>query len=177
VVITAAGVKSKVSEASEMIVTCLSRGDRVYTFGCGGQMANAMHFAAELSGKYEQYEDSYPCICLGTNVVELTAITNDFGWDTVFERLIRAQARPGDIVVGFSVSGHADYYGAAVDAALGQRAGFISIVGADGRGFGGQKVLTIKGQWSSTPEHQEEQLRIIHEICHEVKKELSLREV
>lgn len=173
-VTTCEGIDRKVSEASEMIVQCLFRGNRVFTFGCGGQMANAMHFAAELSGKFEHYEDSYPCICLGTNVVELTAITNDFGWDTVFERLIRAQVGSGDVVVGFSVSGHGDYYGAAVDATLDKKAGFINIVGADGRGYGGQKVLTIKGQWSSTPEHQEEQLRILHGICLGVKKEMRL---
>ena len=165
-------VNSKVSEASDMIVECLSSGNKVFTFGCGGQMANAMHFAAELSGKFEKYEDPYPCVCLGTNVAELTAIVNDFGWDVTFSRLIKAQVKPYDVVVGFSISGNGEYYTKALYTALDCRAKFISVIGSDGRGFGGRNTLTIKGNHAETPNHQEEQLHIIHTLCRQVKATL-----
>lgn len=166
--------KMKVERAVDLIVERLRSGGKVWTFGCGGQMANAMHFAAELSGKFEEYEDPLPCVCLGTNPCELTAITNDFGWEWVFQRLIASQARKGDVVVGFTVSGQAAYYSKAVGAAVSQQAYFVNVTGAYGVSYEGTAgVIDLFGDWFSTPEHQEEQLSLVHHLCGHIKRKLA----
>lgn len=164
----------KVKRAIDLIVERLQSGGKVWTFGCGGQMANAMHFAAELSGKFEELEDPLPCVCLGVNPCEITAITNDFGWEWVFHRLITSQARKGDVVVGFTVSGQADYYAKAVEAAVTQKSYFVNIAGAFGTSYESYSgVVDLFGKWFATPEHQQEQLSLLHYMCREVKGKIS----
>lgn len=159
----------------EVIVERLYAGNRVWTFGCGGQMLNAMHFAAELSGKFEEHEGVLPCVCLGTNVGELTAITNDFGWDVVFERLILANVNTGDVVVGFTVSGQGEYYRRAAKAVLEKDGIFVNVVGGAGHVFDWGLSLVTRSE--DTPGIQEEQLRVIHKICGAVKGALEKEEV
>src|SRR4030042_7154913 len=161
------------SKVEELLVSRIMGGGRVFAFGCGGQMANAMHFAAELSGKFEEFEDPLPCICVGTNPCELTAITNDFGWDEVFERLVRAQVARGDIVVGFTVSGRGEYYSRAIRATVDKGAYFVNVAGAHGTEYGHLVgVFDLKGKWFGTPKCQEEQLNTVHRICRGVKKKV-----
>ena len=168
------GRDMRIQRAVDLLAERIQSRGKVWTFGCGGQMANAMHFAAELSGKFEEFEDPLPCVCLGTNPCELTAITNDFGWEWVFHRLIASQARKGDVVVGFTVSGQADYYAKAVEATVEQKAYFVNIAGAFGARYENYSgVLDLFGKWFSTPEHQEEQLNLLHHICREVKGKIS----
>lgn len=159
-----------VDAAVECIVECLEQGNKVLVFGCGGQAANAMHFEAELAGKFEEFEDPLPCICLGLNPCYMTAVTNDFGWEYAFSRQIKALACPGDVVVGFTVSGNADYYREAAEETIRQSSCFINIAGADGWVAPYAGSVTVKTTGIITPGVQEEQLSIVHYICGEVKR-------
>jgi D-sedoheptulose 7-phosphate isomerase len=163
-------VEAGLEEAVDLLVDRIVSGSRIFAFGCGGQMANAMHFAAELSGKFEEYDDPLPCICLGTNPCELTAITNDFGWDVTFERLIQAQVAQGDVVVGFTVSGRGEYYSRAVRASGEKGAYFINVMGANGKRY--EEAVNLEGDWFGTPKCQESQLVLLHKICGEAKKKV-----
>ena len=98
-----------ISDLGLITADSLHKGNSVFTFGVGGNAATATHFAGELAGKYEQYEDPLSVYCLNDNVSVLTAITNDFGWDVVFSRQIKGLVRPNDIVIAFSISGRAPY--------------------------------------------------------------------
>ena len=98
-----------ISDLGIITADTLHKGNSVFTFGVGGNAATATHFAGELAGKYEQYEDPLSVYCLNDNVSVLTAITNDFGWDVVFSRQIKGLVRPNDIVIAFSISGRAPY--------------------------------------------------------------------
>lgn len=157
--------------AIDCIVDRLISGSKVLVFGCGGQAANAMHFEAELSGKYEQYEFVLPCICLGLNPCYVTAVANDFGWEYVYSRQIEALAKPGDVVVGFTISGEANYYRNVVKEALRQGCFFINIAGADGWEY--PEAITIKTDTPKTPDVQEMQLKLVHSICEEVKQRMA----
>ncbi len=71
--------------------------------GNGGLASTASHFAAELTGKY--YKDTYiECIALGTNNAELTALTNDIGWENVYAHLVRVFGEKGDTFIGMTTS-------------------------------------------------------------------------
>ena len=167
-------------EVANLIVSCIKKGGKVLTFGVGGNAANAIHFAAELSGKFERYEHPLPCICLSENPSILTAITNDFGWEHVFSRQILALARPEDIVVAFSISTNGEYLYNAIHAAL-DTCKVVLICGKDTHEiFFENPALEKLGYYvwdlgsDDTPWVQEEQLRIIHKLCREVKSRLAL---
>ncbi|HEX6074076.1 MAG TPA: SIS domain-containing protein [Micromonosporaceae bacterium] len=80
-------------------------GGRLFTFGNGGSAADAQHLAAELVGRYRRERRPLPALALTVDPSVLTCIGNDYGYDEVFARQIRAFAGPGDMVIGFTTSG------------------------------------------------------------------------
>jgi len=159
---------NEIRKVVDLIRDCLERDNKVITFGVGGNAANAMHFAAELSGKFEQHEQPLSCICLCDNPCILTAITNDFGWDHVFERQILGIGKPGDVVVAFSISTKGQYLINAHSASKQRGCSFVLICGEYTREFLPDVLMEIGS--SDTLGVQEEQLRLLHEICREVKE-------
>ncbi len=98
---TAAAVGDRIADA-------VAGGGKVLVCGNGGSAADAQHFAAELVGRFRAPERApLPAVALSTDTSVLTAIANDFGYDEVFARQVRALARPGDVLVGISTSGEA----------------------------------------------------------------------
>lgn len=173
---------NRTEEISNLIVEALKKGNKVLTFGVGGNAANAIHFTAELAGKFEGYEKPLPCIDLCSNSSVLTAITNDFGWEHVFERQIRALAKSGDVVLAFSIGTKGMYLANALDAASEIGCDIVLICGRD------TLIKNIPDDYSceywrirvweldsdNTPWVQEEQLRIIHQIVGLVKSKLEV---
>ncbi|MCA1814500.1 MAG: SIS domain-containing protein, partial [Halobacteriales archaeon] len=96
----------RIVELADMLVEALQRGNKVLLCGNGGSAADAQHIAAELTGKFLKVRAAVPALALTANTSELTALGNDFGYDTVFERLVEAHARPGDVLIGISTSGN-----------------------------------------------------------------------
>ncbi len=164
---------NRLEEVAEVLVDCLKKGNKILTFGVGGNAANAIHFSAELSGKFETYEDPLSCIDLCSNPSVLTAITNDFGWDHVFERQIRALAKPGDVVLAFSISTKGSYLINAIHEATARGCRTILICGREEFKLLPDPNLTVwKLGSDDTPWVQEEQLRIVHQVCRRVKSNM-----
>lgn len=76
--------------------------------GNGGSAADAQHFAAEIVGRFETERRAYPAIALTTDTSAITAISNDYGFEALFERQIEALGRPGDVFFGISTSGSSE---------------------------------------------------------------------
>jgi len=91
--------------ACENMVSALQAGHAVYTFGNGGSAADANHLAEELAGRYRASRRPLPATSLTACGATVTCIANDYGFDAVFERQLRAHARAGDVAVAFSTSG------------------------------------------------------------------------
>jgi D-sedoheptulose 7-phosphate isomerase len=166
------------SGISDCIEKCIRRHNKVLVFGVGGNAANAIHFAAELQGKYEKFETPMACIDLCSNPSILTAITNDFGWDYCYKRQISALAQPGDIVVALSISTKGQYLVNAINEALDRACQVILICGkyTPIPDFRNQRVLDPSDRFIlfeldslDTPKVQEVQLSLIHQICGVVK--------
>jgi D-sedoheptulose 7-phosphate isomerase len=87
------------------IVACLKKGNKVLCFGNGGSAAEALHFAAELTGRFQKERQGLAALALNADVAALTAIGNDYGFERVFERQVEALVRAGDVVIGLSTSG------------------------------------------------------------------------
>ena len=116
--------------AVDLTVEALAAGGRVLVAGNGGSAAQAQHFAAELSGRYERDRRALSAMALTADPVVLTAVGNDLGFDEVFARQVEAHGRPGDVLVLLSTSGTSPNVLAAARA--GQAAGcrIVALTGA-----------------------------------------------
>ena len=94
-----------VAAVGRMLVERLAAGGRVYTFGNGGSAVDANHLAEELVGRFQRERRPLPAQSLASDSAALTCIANDYSFEEVFERQVRAFVRAGDVTIAFSTSG------------------------------------------------------------------------
>lgn len=99
-------LEPRVNQLMHRIKDCLLSGNKVLFFGNGGSASDAQHLAAEFVVRYHRERKAYAAIALTTDTSILTAHSNDYSFDTVFDRQIEALGRPGDIAIGLSTSGN-----------------------------------------------------------------------
>ena len=97
----------------------LLTGSRLLAGGNGGSAAEAQHLTAELVGRFDGERRPLAAIALHADTSSVTAIGNDYGYDEIYARQVRAHARPGDVVLMFSTSGRSSNLLAAAEAAAG----------------------------------------------------------
>ena len=163
---------SKISLVSQEIINAFKNDKKVLFCGNGGSAADAQHIAAELSGRF--YFDREPLFAeaLHVNTSYLTAVANDYSYDEVFSRLVKAKGRAGDILIGISTSGNSKNVIKAIEVA--NEIGMIS-VGMTGKTGGKMKDICkhlINVPSADTPRIQEAHIMIGHIICEIVEKVL-----
>lgn len=94
-----------IDETAHTILSALQNGQKLLTCGNGGSAADAQHLASELVGRFLKHRRALPALALTTDPSAVTAISNDYGFDHVFERQVEAHARPGDVLVAITTSG------------------------------------------------------------------------
>lgn len=99
-------LEPQVNQLMQRIRECLQSGNKVLFFGNGGSASDAQHLAAEFVVRYHKDRKAYAAIALTTDTSILTAHSNDYSFETVFDRQIEALGRPGDIAIGLSTSGN-----------------------------------------------------------------------
>ncbi|HRG51780.1 MAG TPA: SIS domain-containing protein, partial [Bacteroidia bacterium] len=97
---------SSLHKIAEEMVTCFKNGGKVLFCGNGGSAADAQHLSAELSGRFYTDRDPLYSEALHTNTSYLTAVSNDYSFDVIYSRLVKAQGKKGDVLVGISTSGN-----------------------------------------------------------------------
>lgn len=161
-----------IRKISEILSECFNSGGKVLFCGNGGSAADAQHLAAEFSGRF--YKDREPLfsesLCVNTSY--LTAVANDYSYDEVYSRLVRAMGRPGDILIGISTSGNSSNIIKAIESA--NRIGMITI-GMTGQSGG--KMIEVCSEMirvpsSDTPRIQESHIMIGHIICELVESDI-----
>ncbi len=140
-------------------------GGRMLLCGNGGSAADAQHIAAELSGRYKMDREPIDAEALHVNSSYLTAVANDYGYDVVYERLLRAKGREGDMLLAISTSGNSENIIRAIQA--GREKNMI-IVGMTGQNGGKMKdlcdyIICIPSE--ETPVIQEMHILIGHILC------------
>jgi phosphoheptose isomerase len=113
------------------LAAALGAGGRLLVAGNGGSAAQAQHLAAEFTGRFFADRGAYSAIALNAETSTLTAIANDYGYDEVFARQVRAHGRPGDVLLSMSTSGRSRNLLQAVTAA---RAAGLTAWGLSGPG-------------------------------------------
>ena len=154
--------------ASHAMVDCLKKGGKILSCGNGGSAADAQHFAAELVGRFERERQELAAIALTTDSSILTAVGNDYSFDEIFSKQVRALGKPGDILFAISTSGNSKNVTAAIDAA---HLKGLHVIGMTGRGGGkvaslmqsGDVLLNVDSQ--VTTRIQEVHLLILHCLC------------
>jgi D-sedoheptulose 7-phosphate isomerase len=154
------------------IVKAFKRGNYVYIFGNGGSAADAQHFAAELAGRFYMDRDPLPAIALTTNTSVLTAIANDYGYENVFIRQLRAMARKGDVAIGIGVGGNSPNMVLALEEAKKQGLVTVGFTGSGGGKTAGIVDYLIAVPSKDTPRVQEAHNTIYHIVCYLVEKAL-----
>jgi D-sedoheptulose 7-phosphate isomerase len=150
---------------AEALVAAFRRGNKVLVFGNGGSAADAQHIAAELAGRQYLDRDSLPAIALTTNSSSVTAIANDYGYDTIFAHQLRGLAVKGDVAFGMGAGGNSPNVVAAFEEA--KRRGAITI-GFTGKKGGKTKDLcdfVLYVPFEDTARIQEAHMMAGHIIC------------
>lgn len=157
-----------VSDAVEMMFATLSQGGKILACGNGGSAADCQHFAAELVGRFERERLPLPAIALTTDTSILTAVGNDYGFETVFARQVQALGQPGDVLLAISTSGNSPNVIAAIEAAREREMGVVALTGKGGGKIGGMLAdadVHICVPHDRTARIQEVHLLVIHCIC------------
>lgn len=98
-------IMPQIAAAAELLVACYRAGGKAIFFGNGGSAADAQHLAAEMESRFAFDRAPLPALALNANSSTVTAVGNDYGYDHVFARPLRAHAKPGDVAVAISTSG------------------------------------------------------------------------
>jgi len=142
-------------------------------FGNGGSASDAQHLVAELVGRFEKERRSLPGIALTADSNIVTALANDYGYETIFTRQIEGLGRPGDVAFGISTSGRSPNVLAGLVAARAAGLVTIALTGRDGGPIGAAAEIHINVADGSTPRVQEVQRTILHAICSLVEGRLA----
>ena len=117
----------------QALLACVTSGGKVLACGNGGSAADAQHFAAEFVGRFERERPELAAIALTTDSSILTAIANDYDFNVVFSRQVRALGQAGDVLLAISTSGNSANVLAAIEAAHSRD---MVVIGLSGRGGG-----------------------------------------
>jgi D-sedoheptulose 7-phosphate isomerase len=146
----------------------LRAGGKILACGNGGSAADAQHFCAELVNRFERERPPLAAVALTTDTSNLTSIANDYGYELVFEKQLRAIGRKGDVLLAISTSGNSPSVLAAVRAA--HELGLHSVA-LTGRGGGKMAALLAPGDVHVCVPHdrtmriQEVHLLALHCLC------------
>ena len=128
----AQALSKPIAAAVQAILACVTSGGKVLACGNGGSAADAQHFAAEFVGRFERERPELGAIALTTDTSILTAIANDYSFDVVFSRQVRALGQGGDVLLAISTSGNSANVLAAIEAAHEREMTVVALTGKGG---------------------------------------------
>jgi len=154
--------------ACEAMTHSLMNDGRILACGNGGSAADAQHFAAELVGRFEEERHELAALALTTDSSILTAVGNDYGFEEVFARQVRALGRSGDVLLAISTSGNSANIIQAIAAAKANEMTVVALTGHDGGKIGmmlREDDIHLCVPAKRTARIQEVHLLLIHCLC------------
>jgi len=166
-------ISEDIEFAAKTCINCLKNNGKILILGNGGSAADAQHIAAELVGRYKTDRKGLAAIALTTDSSAITSISNDFGYEHVFERQIQALANAKDVVIGISTGGTSKNVINALSLASSLGCKIIGLSGKDGGDMNNMCDINIVVPSNDTPRIQELHIFIGHTICHLIDQEFT----
>ncbi len=164
-------LQRKVEEAAQWCIEALNRGSKVLACGNGGSASQAQHLVGELMGRYKRNRPSLPAIALTADSTVLTCIGNDYRFNEVFSRQVKALGRPGDILVAFSTSGNSPNVLEALKAARSSQLKSIAFLGSEGGAASALADCSLIVPHQDTARIQEGHLFLMHALMDYIESE------
>lgn len=166
---TAEILTNDIANAAALLVECLLHGNKILVCGNGGSAADAQHFAAELMNRFEVERPSLPAIALTTDTSTLTAIANDYEYNAIFAKQIRALGQPRDVLIAISTSGNSGNVVHAIKAAHDRNLAVIALTGREGGEIASllspTQDIELRVPATQTARIQETHILILHCLC------------
>jgi D-sedoheptulose 7-phosphate isomerase len=161
-------LSGEVVAAAEIMVGALVNDKKILSCGNGGSASDAQHFSAELIGRFEKERMGLAAIALSTDTSALTAIANDYDFDLVFSKQVRALGKMGDVLLAISTSGNSANVLEAVRAAHERGMIVVALTGKDGGKIAEElnnDDILLNVPHGRTARIQEVHILLIHAIC------------
>jgi len=162
----------RIEEVAFGIAGAFKNGNRLYLCGNGGSAADAQHLAAEFTGRFYSDREPLPAEAFHVNTSFLTAVANDYSYDQIYERAVKAYGRKGDVLIGISTSGNSKNVLLAQEEAKKRGMTVISFTGETGGKMKDCCDYLFNVPSKDTPRIQESHILIGHIICQLVEEEL-----
>ena len=168
----AASVDDSAAAIAAVISDALESGGKILLCGNGGSAADAQHIAAELAGRLRRERRALPAVALTVNASVLTAVANDYGYESVFARQVEALGRKGDVLIGISTSGSSPNVVRALE--VGRSGGLVTVclVGEEGGAAEQHCEYALRAPSGDTQRIQEVHIAVGHAICELVERRL-----
>jgi D-sedoheptulose 7-phosphate isomerase len=157
-----------ITMGAERMIQALLSDRKVLACGNGGSAADSQHFSSELLNRFELERPGLPAIALTTDSSTLTSIANDYNYDDIFAKQVRALGQPGDVLLAISTSGNSRNVVRAVEAARERDMITVALNGRDGGDIAtalGEQDVNICVHGPSTARIQELHIIVIHCLC------------
>jgi D-sedoheptulose 7-phosphate isomerase len=171
----AAALTEPVARSGRLFAQSLKAGNKAMACGNGGSAADSQHFVAELVNRFERERPPLAAVALTTDTSTLTSIANDYAWQQVFSKQLRAIGRRGDVLLAISTSGNS---GSVIEAVRAAHEIGVQVVALSGAG-GGKLVAALDANDVSicvphkvTARIQEVHLLVLHCLCDAIDHEL-----
>ncbi len=155
----------RIAQVAQLIGRAFREGHKVLLFGNGGSATDASHIAAEFVGRYHRDRAPLPAIALATDLAAITCIANDYAYDEIFARQVRAHGQKGDIAIAISTSGNSSNVLKGVQAA--KEAGLTTVgwTGGTGGKLAGMVDYPFVVPSTVTARIQESHITLWHVLC------------
>ena len=157
-----------IEHAAGMMVASLVNGGKILSCGNGGSAGDAQHFSSEMLNRFERERPSLPAIALTTDSSTVTSIANDYSYNEIFSKQIRALGNEGDILLAISTSGGSKNVVEAIKAAHDRDMQVVALTGKDGGNMASlltDNDVEIRVPSSRTARINEVHLIVLHCLC------------
>lgn len=162
----------RIAQVATLMAAAFRGGYKILLFGNGGSATDAAHIAAEFVGRYKRDRIPLPAIALATDIAAITCIANDYGYDELFARQVRAHGRTGDVAVAISTSGNSPNVLKGAVAARECGLTTIAWTGANGGKLAGLVDYPFVVPSTVTSRIQESHITLGHILCELVEEQL-----
>jgi len=155
----------RIVEASHAVIQAYRDGRQVLLCGNGGSFSDALHIEGELTNRFCRDHEGLPAVCLGAGQATLTATANDYSYQDLFARLVRAFGKPGDVLIGLTTSGNSENVLRALQSARKIGVTAVAMTGSSGGKAKEHADILINVPSDETPRIQEMHILAAHAIC------------